>query len=177
MQGHARVFIDGVETADKTGIWQSRGVSTASAQSPFNNDVLFAWQWAERFPRRVTHHCNFSRAYPMPGGWRLHPRCRLLRYPVGVGDLNAPRAQGGILGLPKVLIAARSSTGAAGFRRGNPSASQSQRCGGKMTPPHKIAPICFQCFPSVTQGSSHWPLDCLLSNLYRPSPVPNGANS
>jgi hypothetical protein len=50
VQGHARVFIDGVETADKTGIWQSRGVSNSVSPSPFNNDVLFAWQWPSGSP-------------------------------------------------------------------------------------------------------------------------------
>jgi hypothetical protein len=45
VQGHARVFIDGAETVDKTGIWQSRGISNCVVPSPFNTDVLFAWQW------------------------------------------------------------------------------------------------------------------------------------
>jgi len=39
--GHARVFIDGRETVDTTGIWQNKsspGISIA-------NTVLFAWRW------------------------------------------------------------------------------------------------------------------------------------
>ncbi|MBA2285784.1 MAG: hypothetical protein H0W02_09895 [Ktedonobacteraceae bacterium] len=39
--GHARVFIDGVETTDTTGIWQNK--SSPGISIP--NTVLFAWRW------------------------------------------------------------------------------------------------------------------------------------
>ena len=39
--GHARVFIDGKETVDKTGIWQNKSSSGISIA----NTVLFAWRW------------------------------------------------------------------------------------------------------------------------------------
>jgi hypothetical protein len=39
--GHARVFVDGRETFDETGIWQNK--SSASRSIP--NTVLFAWRW------------------------------------------------------------------------------------------------------------------------------------
>lgn len=45
--GHAKVFIDGVETKDTTGIWQNK--SSASISIP--DSVLFAWQW----PTSGTH--------------------------------------------------------------------------------------------------------------------------
>ena len=38
--GHARVFVDGVETFDHTGIWQNKSM-TGSVP----NSVLFAWRW------------------------------------------------------------------------------------------------------------------------------------
>lgn len=39
--GHARVFIDGTETVDTTGIWQNK--SSPGISIP--NTVLFAWRW------------------------------------------------------------------------------------------------------------------------------------
>jgi len=39
--GHARVFVDGVETKDTTGIWQNK----SSAGQSLPNSVLFAWTW------------------------------------------------------------------------------------------------------------------------------------
>ncbi len=39
--GHARVFIDGIEVVDKTGIWQNKSSSGISIA----NTVLFAWRW------------------------------------------------------------------------------------------------------------------------------------
>ena len=39
--GHARVFIDGVETTDRTGIWQNKSSSGHSLPG----SVLFAWRW------------------------------------------------------------------------------------------------------------------------------------
>lgn len=45
--GHARVFVDGVETFDQTGIWQNK--SSSGRKTP--NAVLFAWRWP-----KVGHH-------------------------------------------------------------------------------------------------------------------------
>jgi Glycosyl hydrolase family 76 len=45
--GHAKVFIDGVETKDTTGIWQNK--SSAGISIP--DSVLFAWTW----PASGTH--------------------------------------------------------------------------------------------------------------------------
>jgi hypothetical protein len=39
--GHAKVFVDGVETTDRTGIWQNK--SPARVRLP--GTVLFAWRW------------------------------------------------------------------------------------------------------------------------------------
>jgi len=39
--GHARVFIDGSETVDTTGIWQNKSSSGVS----LHDTVLFAWRW------------------------------------------------------------------------------------------------------------------------------------
>lgn len=39
--GHARVFVDGVQTFNQTGIWQN--MSSPSRQQP--DQVLFAWRW------------------------------------------------------------------------------------------------------------------------------------
>jgi hypothetical protein len=39
--GHARVFVDGRETFDRTGIWQNKSSSGRSIA----NAVLFAWRW------------------------------------------------------------------------------------------------------------------------------------
>jgi hypothetical protein len=44
--GHARVFVDGVETFDRTGIWQNKSM-TGSVP----NSILFAWRW----PRAGRH--------------------------------------------------------------------------------------------------------------------------
>jgi Glycosyl hydrolase family 76 len=39
--GHAKVFVDGVETNDTTGIWQNK----SSASISIADSVLFAWAW------------------------------------------------------------------------------------------------------------------------------------
>jgi len=41
MAGHARVFVDGVQTFNRTGIWQN--MSSPSLRQP--DQVLFAWRW------------------------------------------------------------------------------------------------------------------------------------
>ncbi|HXP20358.1 MAG TPA: hypothetical protein VN840_12005 [Streptosporangiaceae bacterium] len=47
--GHARVFIDGRETFDRTGIWQDK---TSSARH-LPGEVLFAWRWKVAGPHIV----------------------------------------------------------------------------------------------------------------------------
>jgi hypothetical protein len=39
-QGHVRVLIDGVETTDRTGLWQN-------STMPAGESVLFAWRWSQ----------------------------------------------------------------------------------------------------------------------------------
>jgi len=48
--GHARVFVDGAETFDRTGIWQN--MTSPSLQQP--NQVLFAWRWRAAGPHAIT---------------------------------------------------------------------------------------------------------------------------
>ncbi|MBV8480665.1 MAG: hypothetical protein JOY72_10220, partial [Actinobacteria bacterium] len=50
--GHARVFVDGRETFDGTGIWQNKSVSGRAIP----NTLLFAWRW----PRAGTHTITFQ---------------------------------------------------------------------------------------------------------------------
>ena len=52
-KGHVRVFIDGVETYDHTGLWQNQSM-------PGGNSVLFAWRW--RTPGRHTIRLEPTRA-------------------------------------------------------------------------------------------------------------------
>jgi hypothetical protein len=64
--GHARVFIDGQETFDRTGIWQNK----SSAGRALAHSVLFAWRW----PTRGTHTLTFQPgiANAKEGGSFLH---------------------------------------------------------------------------------------------------------
>ncbi len=64
--GHARVFIDGQETFDHTGIWQDKSSSGRS----LTHAVLFAWQW----PASGTHTLTFQPglANAKEGGSFLH---------------------------------------------------------------------------------------------------------
>jgi hypothetical protein len=39
--GHARIFVDGVETTSGVGVWQNK----SSSGQAFPNSVLFAWRW------------------------------------------------------------------------------------------------------------------------------------
>jgi hypothetical protein len=48
--GHAKIFVDGTETVDKTGLWQAVGSANSVQPPPFSNDVLFAWQWPSGLP-------------------------------------------------------------------------------------------------------------------------------
>jgi hypothetical protein len=48
--GHARVFVDGVETFDRTGIWQN--MTSPSIRQP--GQVLFAWRWPSAGRHTIT---------------------------------------------------------------------------------------------------------------------------
>jgi hypothetical protein len=50
LSGHARVFVDGVETFDRTGIWQN--MTSPSVRQP--DQVLFAWRWASAGRHTIT---------------------------------------------------------------------------------------------------------------------------
>jgi hypothetical protein len=60
--GHARVFVDGTETFDRTGIWQN--MTSPSQLQP--DQVLFAWRW----PRSGRHTITIRPGVPdaMEGG-------------------------------------------------------------------------------------------------------------
>jgi hypothetical protein len=47
--GHARVFIDGTETFDHTGIWQNK----SSSGKTLPQSVLFAWRWPAPGPHTI----------------------------------------------------------------------------------------------------------------------------
>jgi hypothetical protein len=50
LSGHARVFVDGAETFDRTGIWQN--MTSPSVEQP--DQVLFAWRWPAPGPHTIT---------------------------------------------------------------------------------------------------------------------------
>src|SRR5215467_1799029 len=50
LSGHARVFVDGVETIDRTGVWQN--MTSPSVQQP--GQVLFAWRWRSAGRHTIT---------------------------------------------------------------------------------------------------------------------------
>jgi hypothetical protein len=64
--GHARVFVDGTETFDQTGIWQNKSSSGQRLPSA----TLFAWRW----PASGRHTLNFQPgvANAKEGGAFLH---------------------------------------------------------------------------------------------------------
>jgi len=70
--GHARVFVDGHETFDRTGIWQNK--SSSGLRLP--GSVLFAWRW----PRPGSHTIRFAPEIPnaKEGGSFLHVRGYLI---------------------------------------------------------------------------------------------------
>jgi len=71
--GHARVFVDGVETFDRSGIWQ--GSSSALRRLP--GSILFSWQW----PATKAHTLEFRPAAfnLKEGGAYLHVTSYLLK--------------------------------------------------------------------------------------------------
>jgi Glycosyl hydrolase family 76 len=64
--GHARVFIDGAQTNDQTGIWQNKSSSARSLP----DSVLFAWRW----PAAGRHTIEIAPglANPKEGGSYFH---------------------------------------------------------------------------------------------------------
>jgi hypothetical protein len=64
--GHARVFIDGTQTFDQTGIWQNK----SSSGLTLPHSVLFAWRW----PVRGRHTIEIAPAVPnaKQGGSYFH---------------------------------------------------------------------------------------------------------
>jgi hypothetical protein len=56
--GHARVFIDGAETVDTTGIWQNKSCSGISLA----NTVLFAWRWPTPGRHTIQIHAGIDNA-------------------------------------------------------------------------------------------------------------------
>jgi hypothetical protein len=70
--GHARVFVDGRETFDGTGIWQDK----SSSRKRIPGTVLFAWRW----PKPGVHAISFAPGVPngKEGGSFLHVRAYLV---------------------------------------------------------------------------------------------------
>jgi hypothetical protein len=70
--GHARVFVDGRETFDGTGIWQDK--SSSGRRLP--GTILFAWRW----PGPGAHTTSFAPGVPngKEGGSFLHVRAYLV---------------------------------------------------------------------------------------------------
>lgn len=70
--GHARVYVDGVETVDRTGIWQNK----MNWGKPFADSVLFAWRW----PASGRHRIEIEPAAenPKEGGTFVHVRSELI---------------------------------------------------------------------------------------------------
>ena len=71
--GHARVFVDGRETFDGTGIWQDK--SSSGQRIP--GAILFAWRW----PKPGLHTITFAPGVTngKEGGSFLHIRAYLVR--------------------------------------------------------------------------------------------------
>jgi hypothetical protein len=71
--GHARVFVDGRETFDGTGIWQDK--SSSGQRIP--GAILFAWRW----PKPGLHTVTFAPGVTngKEGGSFLHVRAYLVR--------------------------------------------------------------------------------------------------
>ncbi len=64
--GHARVFIDNVETTDTTGIWQNK----SSSGLTIPNTVLFAWRWPSPGTHTITIYPGIANA--KEGGSFVH---------------------------------------------------------------------------------------------------------
>jgi hypothetical protein len=70
--GHVRVFVDGRETFDETGIWQ--GKSSLGREIP--GSVLFAWRWSRAGPHTISFAPGVRNE--KEGGSFLHIRAYLV---------------------------------------------------------------------------------------------------
>ncbi|HUB06015.1 MAG TPA: hypothetical protein VMB50_03395 [Myxococcales bacterium] len=71
--GHARVFVDGTETFDETGIWQNESpgsISPPSTSASLPDTILFAWRWPVSGPHTLTFEPGIENA--KEGGSFLH---------------------------------------------------------------------------------------------------------
>ena len=71
--GHARVFVDGTETFDETGIWQNEAPATVSPPSTATSlpgSILFAWRWPSSGPHTLSFEPGIENA--KEGGSFLH---------------------------------------------------------------------------------------------------------
>jgi hypothetical protein len=71
--GHAKVFIDGTETTDTTGIWQNK--SSASISIP--DSVLFSWSWPTAGQHTIQIQAGIQNA--KEGGSFIHIQKYLIR--------------------------------------------------------------------------------------------------
>jgi hypothetical protein len=76
--GHARVFIDGKQTLDQTGIWQNK----SNSGKQLSNAVLFAWRWPTSGRHTITFQPGLANA--KEGGSFLH----LVGYDLVHGDIG-----------------------------------------------------------------------------------------
>jgi hypothetical protein len=65
-RGHARVFVDGHETFDQSGIWQNK----SSVKMPIPDTVLFAWRWKKAGRHKLSFLPGIEN--PKEGGSFLH---------------------------------------------------------------------------------------------------------
>lgn len=69
--GRARVFIDGTQTFDRSGIWQNK----SSSGHPLKDSILFVWRWR----RAKAHTLRLEPGTPnAKEGGPVHPFARLL---------------------------------------------------------------------------------------------------
>ena len=54
--GHATLLVDGIETYDRTGVWQNK----SSAGFPIDDTVLFAWRWPASGPHSIRFEAGDS---------------------------------------------------------------------------------------------------------------------
>jgi hypothetical protein len=65
-RGHARIFVDGTQTFDRTGVWQNK----SSGGRRIRGTVLFAWRWLHSGRHRVV--IRPGKPNPKEGGSYFH---------------------------------------------------------------------------------------------------------